>query len=41
MLPWHRVFGLTVIDFFEDSPFTVELEMDLSKSKQFLDIVVI
>lgn len=38
---WHRMFGLVMTDFFTGSPYKVELELDLSKQKQFLDVVVI
>lgn len=30
MIPWCRLFGMTLTDFFTDSGFTVELEKDLS-----------
>lgn len=38
---WHRLFGLFLIDFFTDSPFTVEIERDLSTQQQFLDVVIL
>src|SRR5437016_810384 len=38
---WHRLFGMLLTDFFTDSPFTVELEKDLSRMKQLLDVVVL
>jgi hypothetical protein len=38
---WHRLFGLLLTDFFTDSPFTVEIERDLSEQQQFLDVVVV
>jgi hypothetical protein len=38
---WHRLFGLLLADFFTDSPFTVEVERDLSQQQQFLDVVII
>jgi hypothetical protein len=28
---WHRLFGLLLTDFFTGSPFTVEVERDLSE----------
>jgi hypothetical protein len=40
-IPWHRLFGLTLVDFFRDTGVDVELEKDLSWKQQFLDIVVI
>ena len=38
---WHRLFGLLLTDYFTDSPFTVEVERDLSQQQQFLDVVII
>jgi hypothetical protein len=38
---WHRLFGLLLIDFFTGSPFTVEVERDLSQQQQFLDVVIV
>ena len=38
---WHRLFGLLLADFFTDSPFTVEVERDLSAQQQFLDVVIL
>jgi hypothetical protein len=38
---WHRLFGLVLTDYFSGSPFTVELEKDLSLRKQLLDVVVL
>jgi hypothetical protein len=38
---WHRLFGLLLIDFFTDSPFTVDVEPDLSQQQQFLDVVIV
>ncbi len=38
---WHRLFGITLTDFFTDTAYTVELEKDLSLKKQFLDVVII
>src|SRR5438445_12020303 len=38
---WHRLFGLLLTDFFAGSPFTVEVERDLSQQQQFLDVVVL
>jgi hypothetical protein len=39
--PWHRLFGLSLVDFFRGLPVTVELEKDLSLKQQLLDIVLI
>ena len=38
---WHRLFGITLTDFFTGTAYTVELEKDLSLKKQFLDVVII
>ena len=38
---WHRLFGLLLTDFFTDSPFTVEVERDLSEQQQYLDVVIL
>jgi hypothetical protein len=38
---WHRLFGLLLTDFFTGSPFTVELERDLSVQQQRLDVVIV
>ncbi len=39
--PWHRLFGLSLMDFFHDAPVVVEMEQDLSKKQQLLDVVLI
>jgi hypothetical protein len=36
---WHRLFGLSWIDFFQDSPIDVETEIDLSLKQQFIDLI--
>jgi len=41
MIDWHRLFGLTLIDYFTDSGYDVEVEKDLSVKKQRLDILII
>jgi hypothetical protein len=38
---WHRLFGLLLTDFFSGTPFTVEVERDLSAQQQLLDVVVV
>ena len=40
MADWHNIFGLTLMDFFLDSPYKVELEREISM-KQRLDIIII
>src|SRR5947209_807080 len=38
---WHRLFGLLLIDFFTGSPYTVEVERDLSAQQQLLDVAIV
>jgi len=38
---WHRLFGLTLTDVFQDTPWRVELEKDLAMQRQLLDVVII
>ena len=38
---WHRLFGLTLSDVFQDTPWRVELEKDLAMQRQLLDVVII
>ncbi len=38
---WHRLFGLLLTDFFTGTPFTVEIERDLSQQQQFLDVLIV
>lgn len=40
-MDWHRLLGLTLIDFFANSPWQVEVERDLSWKQQRLDILVL
>jgi hypothetical protein len=40
-MDWHRLFGLILSDFFADSPFAVEIEKDLSRMKQLLDVLIV
>jgi hypothetical protein len=39
--PWHRLFGLSLVDFFRGLPVTVEQEKDLSLKQQRLDFILI
>ncbi len=39
--PWHRLFGLSLMDFFRGMPVSVELEKDLSLKQQLLDVVIL
>ncbi len=41
MIQWHRLFGLTLTDFFHDTSYRVEIEKDLSLMRQLLDVVVV
>lgn len=41
MINWHRLFGILLCDYFSDSPYSVELEKDLSVQQQFLDVVIL
>ena len=38
---WHRLFGLILEDQFYGSPYRVEVEVDLARQAQFLDVVVV
>jgi hypothetical protein len=38
---WHRLFGLTLTDFFTGSNYQVNLEKELSVKKQYLDVVIL
>jgi hypothetical protein len=38
---WHRLFGLLLTDFFTGSPFSVEVERDLSVQQQLLDVLIV
>lgn len=38
---WHRLFGLSWMDFFRGQPVTVEMEKDLSLRKQLLDVLIL
>jgi hypothetical protein len=40
-IPWHRLFGLTWMDLLWSTTAQVELEMDLSRHVQLLDVVII
>jgi hypothetical protein len=39
--PWHRLFGLSLMDFFRGMPVLIELEKDLSLKQQLLDVVIL
>jgi len=40
-LDWHRLFGLALTDLFAGSAYEVQLEVDLSLSRQLLDVIII
>jgi hypothetical protein len=40
-IPWHRLFGMSWMDFFRGLPVSVEMEKDLSLKVQLLDLVII
>jgi len=39
--PFHRLFGLSWIDFFEGTDVEVETELDLSIKKQLIDLIIV
>ena len=41
MIDWHRLFGLTLTDYFTGSAYRIEMETDLSIKQQLLDILII
>ncbi len=41
MIDWHHLFGWTLMDYFTNSNYRIELEKDLSTKPQFLDVVII
>jgi hypothetical protein len=40
-MDWHRAFGLILSDLFTASPFSVDTELDVSTTRQLLDVVVV
>ncbi len=38
---WHRLFWITLTDYFSGSNYQVKLEKDLSLQQQYLDVVII
>jgi hypothetical protein len=38
---WHRLFGMSLTDFFAGQPVVVEMEKDLSLKQQLLDVLVV
>jgi len=41
MIDWHRIFGLALTDLFTHSNYQVELEKDVSRQQQFLDVAIV
>ncbi len=41
IIPWHRLFGLMLEDYLGSCGFSVNLEVDLSLKRQFVDVVVV
>ena len=41
MINWHRLFGLTLADYFTGTGYQVEMEKDVARKRQLLDIVII
>ena len=41
MINWHRLFGLTLTDYFSNTGYEVEVEKDLALKRQLLDVLVI
>jgi hypothetical protein len=41
MIDWHRLFGLTLEDYFTGTLYTVELEKDVARKRQVLDVVIV
>jgi hypothetical protein len=39
--PFHRLFGLSWIDFFDGTDIEVETELDLSIKQQFIDLIIV
>ena len=37
---WHRLLGLLLLDYFTETPFSVEIEKDLSFKEQLLDVAI-
>jgi len=40
-MDWHRLFGLILTDYLAGTPYVVELEKDLSRMQQYLDVVIV
>src|ERR1700677_2564608 len=40
-IPWHRIFGMALTQYFANTAWRVDVEVDLSLQQQRLDIVVL
>lgn len=41
MIPWHRLLGLALMDYFHDTGWRVDVEKDLALQRQLLDVLII
>jgi hypothetical protein len=41
MINWHRLFGLALEDYFTGTRYAVEMEKDVARKRQILDVVII
>jgi hypothetical protein len=41
MINWHRLFGLALEDYFTGTRYSVEMEKDVARKRQVLDIVIV
>jgi hypothetical protein len=41
MINWHRLFGLALDDYFTGTQYSVEMEKDVARKRQVLDVVIV
>jgi hypothetical protein len=41
MINWHRLFGLALEDYFTGTRYAVEMEKDVARKRQVLDVVIV
>ena len=41
MINWHRLFGLALGDYFTGTQYSVEMEKDVARKRQVLDVVIV
>lgn len=41
MINWHRLFGLTLSDYFTGTRYRVDMEVDVARKRQLLDVLII